>query len=587
MLKRVLHLSAILLLAIAMNNCANSITPPGGGPKDETPPTVIETIPANGSANFISNGIIIKFDEFVSLENIQQSALISPPMAKMPDFKIKGKSIQVKFNEELIPNTTYSVYFGDAIIDITEKNPLSNYIYIFSTGKFVDSLSVFGKVINAFDLEPVEGAYVGLYKDNNDTIEFDSLPYLIPPYYLSKTDKNGKFRFSGLSDDYFFAFGLNDKNSNFFFDQPVEEIAFLDSLIHPIFIPPISLDTINNDSTDIATLDTNSFKAERSFATDSLFFENNGIDLYMFTSKDTIQRLLKSVVPEKNKILFSFSQPANNVTFKQLKYHLSDSLIISEYSENLDTLRWYLNNPSIDSLELLIKEYGDTLGIAYLKLDPSKKAARVKVKDESKKEFLSWKSNISSNTMEPDGKLQITFNQPMIKFNNVDSSILVINTDTILNPEIIFVDSIRRTIEIPFKAEEETKYYISFPDSAFTSWNNVHSKEIEIRFKTLPISDYGFLTLKLFPHEKQNYIIQMLNEKEEILNEAYFANDTTITYNYLKPQSVQFKIIFDDNNNHKWDPGDLTKNLQPEKVEYFPKEVKIRANWEIEEEWKF
>ena len=74
----------------------------------------------------------------------------------------------------------------------------------------------------------------------------------------------------------------------------------------------------------------------------------------------------------------------------------------------------------------------------------------------------------------------------MIKFNNVDSSILVINADTILNPEIIFVDSIRRTIEIPFKVEEETKYYISFPDSAFTSWNNIHSKEIEIRFKTLP-----------------------------------------------------------------------------------------------------
>jgi len=88
-------------------------------------------------------------------------------MAKMPDFKIKGKSIQVKFNEELIPNTTYSVYFGDAIIDITEKNPLSNYIYIFSTGKFVDSLSVFGKVINTdtsiktpFDvLESLNGSY--------------------------------------------------------------------------------------------------------------------------------------------------------------------------------------------------------------------------------------------------------------------------------------------------------------------------------------------------------------------------------------------------------------------------------------------
>ena len=191
-------LISLALVVITLARCANSISPPSGGPKDVDPPEILETYPANGSAGFNTDRFTLKFNEYVSLENIQQEALISPPMKEMPDFRLKGKSITIKFNEVLMPNTTYSVYFGDAITDITEKNPLRNYTYIFSTGDYVDSLSLYGHLKNSYDLKPIEGAYIGLYKDNNDTIEFDSLPYLVPPYYISKTDENGMFRLTGL-----------------------------------------------------------------------------------------------------------------------------------------------------------------------------------------------------------------------------------------------------------------------------------------------------------------------------------------------------------------------------------------------------
>ena len=563
--------------------CAHPISPPGG-PKDLTPPEVLETNPENGSAGFDSDKFTVYFDEFISLENIQQAALISPPMKKMPEFKVKGKTIQVKFNEDLKPNTTYSVFFGDAIVDITEKNPVTNYTYIFSTGDYVDSLSLSGYVDNAFDLMPSEGIYVMLYKDNNDTIVFDSLPFFVVPYYISKTDVNGRFQFNGLSNDYYLLFALNDKNSNYIFDQPGEEIAFLDSLIQPVYIEKPKIDSTFTDS--ITTTETIN---DSITAADSVYNENmEDVNLYMFLSPDTIQRLLKAEVIEKNKIRFSFSQPATNVKFESLKFSTDSTWFVEDYSTEKDTLYWYLNNPPIDSLVILLTQFDDTLGTVYLILDPEKKKARLRKKDkEEKKEKLGWISNISQSKLDLNKHVEIQFMQPYVKFNNIDSSLLVVGKDSIWDPEFSFVDSLHMKIIFPFELEEDTRYRIYFPDSSFTNWNNIHTEAIDIKFSTMELSDYAVFIFNLYPEEKQNYILQVLNKDEIVLREFYFNNDSTVTFSYLNPSEYIFKIIYDNNNNNKWDPGNYGLNIQPEKVIYYPKDIKVRANWEIEEDWEW
>ncbi len=578
------------LIIIFLFGCANSITPPVGGPKDEDPPEVLETIPENGSANFTSDRFSIRFNEFVSLDNIQQSALISPPMKELPDFRIKGKTVQVKFNEDLKPNTTYSVYFGDAITDITEKNPLSNYTYIFSTGDYVDSLSLYGSVTNSFNLTPVEGVFVCLYKDNNDTIEFDSLPFLVPPYYLSKTDENGRFQFTGLSNDDFFLLGLMDQNSNFFFDQPGEEVAFLDSLVHPYFMDRPLIDTLTQDSIAEVNIENDTITIDYEAVIDSLFKEkviSKSVELFMFLTEDTIQRLLKSEVLQKNKLRFSFSQPATNVVFERFTYPLDDSLLLVEYSENNDTVYWHLNNPPIDSLEILVTEKSDTLGYLYLKIDPSNPNIRAGRNKEVPKEYLGWKSNIS-RIINPDQQLEISFSQPMVKYNNLDSTLLIYGDDTIYSPRFYFVDSnLMNRIRIPFEPVEEMQYHIYFPDSSFTNWNQLNTEEISLNLQTLPTREYGIFVMHLHPEIKQNYIIQMMDDKETVLDEKYFTNDTTIVYNYMQPMNLKFKVIYDNNGNGKWDTGNLGQRLQPERVIFFPKETATRANWEVEEDWSF
>ena len=218
------------------------------GPKDTQPPQVIKIRPPNYSAHFKGDRFEIDFDEFIELNNINQSLLISPPMDELPDFKAKGKTLLVKFNEELKENTTYTLFFGDAIVDITEKNPVIENTYIFSTGDRVDSMSMEGKVINAIDLQPAADVFVMLYKvtdkavtlnDNgNRDIELDSMPMLFKPFYLSKTNENGQYKFNGLADEKYLIFALRDLNSNHIFDQPTEEIAFLDSLVKPAYSGP-------------------------------------------------------------------------------------------------------------------------------------------------------------------------------------------------------------------------------------------------------------------------------------------------------------------------------------------------------------
>lgn len=571
-----------------ITGCANSISPPQGGPKDVTPPEVVESIPKNGSANFETDRFSIRFNEFVKLENIQQAALISPPMKNLPDFKVKGKTVQVKFNEELKPNTTYSIYFGDAITDITENNPISNFTYIFSTGDYVDSLSLYGIVLNSFNLLPVEGAFVMLYKDDNDTIIFDSLPLTVPPYYLSKTNEEGRFQFTGLSNEKFKLFSLMDQNSNFYFDQPGEEIAFLDTLVSPFYLS--KPDTALNDTLIEIIMDTDSILVKDSVPVDSTIIkqiQNNSITLMMFLSPDTVQRLLKSEVLEKNKIQFSFSQPAENAEFIFDKYPIEDSLIIKDYSKNSDTIVWYLKNPEYDSVELTIIQSGDTLGMVYLKLDPVNKNIRGKKKDKPTKQDLGWKSNISGNVIKLNQKLLVKFSQPMVHANDVDSSVLISGTDTIYDPEFKFTNSLLNEIEIPLNLKEDTPYSIHFPDSAFTSWNNIHTSAINIKFSTKPISDYGILSIDLQPEIEQSYIVQLLNDKEEPIGEYYTNYDTTLVIEYLLPATYKLKVTYDDNGNKIWDTGNYLQKLQPEKIIYFEKEISIRANWEIEEKWIF
>lgn len=591
MIKLLKYIGFFTVLVIAYQ-CAQPGNP-GGGPKDNTPPEVLKTEPPNRSANFNSKKITITFNEFVELDNINQKALISPPMDKLPDFKPKGKSVQVKFNETLKDSTTYSIYFADAIVDLTEGNPALNYTYIFSTGPKVDSLSLLGKVTNAFDLKPRGSVYVLLYKDNNDTILFDSLPFRVIPYYVSKTTENGEFQFDGLGNDDYLMFALNDMNANYIYDQPGEEIAFLDHLVKPFYIEPLDLDSLRADTTKFPVPDTLE-EAEANFVRDSLIHDYvheyesqfKHYELMIFKEVDSTQRLLKASVPRKNNIQFSFTWPADSIDLIPVNFNADTRWYAEEISKDHDTINWYLKNLPVDTLEMLVMHKQDTMDHLFLNLDPAKSSLsrRQQKKAEEQPEYLNLKTNIKGSNLPLNRYPEVEFDMP-VKEVISDSILLVAEDDSTYSPAFIFLDSLHRKIRFPIDVEEDTRYSITIPDSAFIDWNDNHNQKKQIRFTTKSMRDYGIFMMKLKPALKQPYIFQLLNDKEAVLQEHYFSHDTTLTIEYLDPVTYTIKLIYDNNGNRKWDSGNYGYKIQPEKVLYYPSKIQVRANWEIDEEW--
>ena len=238
-------------LILLLSDCAK-IGSPTGGPRDEDPPKLVESEPENYSLNFEGNEIEITFDEYIRLNNINQELVISPPIGENPDVRLKNKSILINLmGTELKENTTYTLNFGMAIEDNNEGNELPNFEFVFSTGDYLDSLAVYGQVLEAFSLQPPEEPMtVMLY----DTLS-DSIVYREPPIYIGKTDEEGYFRIQNIRPDTFKLFALKDMNYNLLFDIPNEPVAFLDTvlLLNPEFFSKFEPDTAITDTTLIDT----------------------------------------------------------------------------------------------------------------------------------------------------------------------------------------------------------------------------------------------------------------------------------------------------------------------------------------------
>ncbi len=488
------------------------------------------------------------------------------------------------------PNTTYSVFFGDAIQDITEGNPLHNYTYVFSTGSSVDSLSLRGQVVNAEDLKPADNVFVMLYKNDNDTIPFDSLPLRVKPYYLSRTDKNGDFMFSGLADTSYLIFVLKDENYSLTFDQPNEKIAFLDSLVQPQFRPLPVFDSATYD-----TLSKHLPSDSAQMIADSLWHLADSISdakltmykLYLFLQADSVQKLMKAGLVYPNTVQFIFNIPAKNISIRSLNYHPDSVWYRSEWSKSRDTLLWFLRLPHPDTLNLQVFNNKDTLGNLSLRVIPKKKFVRKRKKNALKKKpvYLSWKSNISG-IIKPGQNVVLTFGQPVEKVIS-DSILLVQEKDSLYHPPFVFLDSLHRRLSFPMKIKDGGKYLLSIPDSSVIDWNGFFNNKIYLSLHAKKLKEYSDLNLTLKPKKSEDYILEILNEKEKPIAIRYFSAATVLHFPRITPGKYMFKIIFDRNGNKKWDPGNYLRKQLPEKVIYFKNIVLLRANWEINEKWEF
>lgn len=548
-----------------MTNCANIVSPKGG-PKDTTPPEITKCIPENYSSNFNEKKISIYFNEFVQLKDLKSQMIISPPFKEDPEVKLRGKALIIKSDEDLKENTTYTFYFGNSISDITEANSVRNFQYVFSTGTIVDSLTITGKILNSFTLEPEKDVYVMLYTNNED-----SIPYKEIPYYVTKTNEQGNFYLKNLKNTPFKLFVLQDNNSNYLYDLPNEKIAFADSLIFPEqYIAPVIPDSLVNDTAYVDSLTLNNINKENIF--------------YLFEEIDSTQRLVDASLIKKGKLKFIFKFPTKNVNIRPLNFAYPEDWKIDEFNTSKDTLICWYNNIEKDTLLLEVSDNKiviDTSELYIQKTFMSEKEGEVQ-----KKEKLLIKSN-AERGFDYFKTLQLLFSNPLKRYNFSETLLIENEEDTIV-PKCSFVDSLKRRVNVNYIWKQNSSYKIIIPDSLFYDIFDFSNDTTIFDFRTKSIEDYGVFIINIeIKNPGKKYIIQLLEENgERVLKEILISNSTTLKFDNLNPGKYKIKAIEDKNNNSKWDTGNYLKKIQPEKVYYFDKEINIRANWDVEEDWK-
>ena len=570
---------------VMLCRCANVVTP-SGGPKDTQPPIVLSASPENNSTDFNGKTIHLTFDEFVTLNNPSNNVLISPPLSKKPTYRTSGKTLIIRFEEPLQPNTTYSINFGDAIKDLHEGNVFKGYIFNFSTGESIDSLSLKGKITSASTLSPMEGFIVGLYSDDNDTITIDSLPYRVKPNYITTTDNKGVFEFSGLADKDYLIFALKDNNSNLIYDLPNEEIAFYQDFVRPYYIENQVVKVAVNDTTANDSIPTFDSIVEIKKP------DYPSYELFSFVQEDSIQKIFKKELVEDGLLRFVFRYPATNVDIRAIE-ELPDTFnILPVYSTRKDTLLWYFT-PCKDSLWISINDGVNISDTTHYSLKPRKavtRRRRAQEEENVKVKRLVIKNNLKSNKLKPEQPLIFTFNEPIVKINQPDSVFFIENKDTVYKKsQFEKLDEFGLKYQIINNLKPENKYQLIIPDSVFFGIRGVTNDTIKLNFSIPEESAFGniFLTVEV-PDNVPQVIIELTTENGKTVDKQIITSTQDLSFEYLDPGKYKLKATLDLDANGVWSPGNFGKKLQPEKIIFYDNTLEVRANWDIDldEPWK-
>jgi hypothetical protein len=510
-------------------SCAQPI-PPSGGPKDETPPVLVEEESTpNYQTSFQKNDIKLTFDEWIKLSDVFTQVVISPPLKTNPQITLKNKSVLVQFDEEevLRDNTTYTINFGSAIADITESNVLENFKFVFSTGLFLDSLSIGGTVVNAATKAPEKDVLVMLY----DMLG-DSIVYKERPAYFSKTDKDGAYRIENIREDTFKVFALKDINLNYLYDQESELVGFADSTIY--------LDT--------------AYAAEVSLP---VFSRRLRVNITERNNSDPgILKLALSSVPD----------------ISDLYYENVDQNIF--WIQDRDTLRiWYTTNDT-SSLQIFPAFNGyepDT--VVLTPVIRTEENAKLRIEGGNAPQYF---------RQNPMTFLQMKSDIPLDLIDT--SNIRITREDTIkVRVDTFNIDSLdRRLASLGLNWEEKSNYQIYLDPGALTDIYGFMNDSITLKRSTAELKNYGNIEVRISSlNPNFNYLLQLLQGDEMIYQQLIEKQrGTQYTINNLSPRIYQIKLIEDANGNGIWDTGDYEAKTQPESL--LIKELEtLRAGWDM------
>ena len=574
------------MAGLIATGCA-SISTPEGGPRDETPPRLVQASPAPGATNVSGRQMHLDFDEYVNIKDAFTNVVVSPTSASQPRVTATGRRVTILFTDTLQPNTTYSIDFANSISDNNEANELEGFSYTFATGPVLDTLRISVMVLDSHTLDPQQGILVGVHRSDADTV-FSC----VRMERVARTDDKGRFSLRGLAPGRYRLYALQDLNGDMRWDNPEERMAFFDDWIVPTVKATTVNDTIYNPTT--LQVDTVVEKA-------SALYQPNDILLSAFSLGYKPQYLKKSLRADSTRVELTWNatqaalppirllndpqRPLSDWALAEVRegndsvaLWLKDPQLIKQ-----DTLRLeveYLTNIRRDSVKLTV----DTLTLLYKRPKPKalKKGQTPPVI------FTDVKS--AGATQEYPEPYMLTFGAPLdtiyadrIRLQQKKDTTWI--TSDRPSPLLLPADSLNpRKYKIDGPWAFGGDYRLVIDTLAIADIYGHYVKPQNLEFKVRQAGDYGTLSFNLSGLQDIPAFVELLNGSDVPIRTQTVTNGT-VSFTYLLPGTYYARVIFDANGNGKYDTGDYDKRLQPEAVAYYPKKITLRKNWDQNLSW--
>ncbi|MCF0183747.1 MAG: Ig-like domain-containing protein [Bacteroidaceae bacterium] len=629
-MKKLLYILITLTIILA---CA-SIGSPDGGRYDEQPPYVVATTPLDKSLRQSDvKKIRIAFNEYIKLENASEKVIVSPPQTEQPDLYVSGKKVIMTLFDTLQANTTYTIDFGDAILDNNESNPLGNYTYSFSTGDVIDTLELAGNVVSAENLEPVKGILVGLYRcDSVSDPGPDTLLATRRFERVSRTDGNGRFSIKGVAEGRYRVYALADMDGDYRFSQKSEMIGFDTATYVPYCAPDLRHDTIWRDSTHY----------EKIIHTPFMHFYPDNIVVRAFLEEGQAHYKLKQERPDPLKFTVYFTSPADSVPLVEGIGEDLAGRILTQPNPTNDTIVYWITDTALayrDTLTIrMTYRETDTLNCLVPRtdtIDLVPRISRAKQVKELEKKVDDWVKTqekrlkvyekklakfheqypdstyqrvehidtarvlcplyhpVLDLTMKPSGNISPAENIRLTCPEPIDSIRLTHfkfqrQVDTLWVDEPFFLehDSLNRCMMV-FYAEWKPngKYKLETDSmSLLTVYGNI-VKPLKKDITVSSLDAYGSLFVHVRLPGADSVIVQLLDKSDKLLRERLCNERGDADFFYVQPGQYYIRCFIDSNGDGKWTTGEYATGRQPERMFYFPQPLTVRAKWEVDQDW--
>lgn len=605
---------SILIIALIVVSCA-SIGNPTGGPRDEDPPMFVRANPAPYSTNVNRQRVDIEFNEIVNVKDAFNKVVVSPPSKQVPRVSSSGRRVTVNFQDTLLPNTTYTIDFGNSIEDNNEANKLPSFAYTFSTGPDIDTLQISGMVLSAENSEPQQGMLVGVYANLSDTAF-----YTLPFERMAKTDDRGRFSILGLAPGSYRIFALADLDNDYHRANPEEAMAFYDILLSPYAQRTTTTDTLFN----LKTGEVDSVKQR-----ERTVFLPNDILLRSFDSDVKSQYLTKYERQDSTRLNFIFNTKADSIPsisaigFEDLK----DWYIVEKSAKN-DSVTFWITEPkllAIDSLRIAarylrtdstknLSEVNDTLRFFYSRelknalANAAKEKEKLlkeqeKLREKALKEGIEFTDTLesvkpsplgmkvtSSSTQEVYLPLFLEFDTPLSRLDT-NAFKLQVQIDTIWENvskpwRLERVDSLNpRRFKIEYPWDFASQYKLTADTLAATGIYGLETDPLDFSFKTKAEEEYSTLIFSISNFtDSIPAFIELLSTSDSPIRREVVVNNKA-TFKFLPPGKYYARIFEDHNGNGIFDTGNLDSIRQPDLSYYYPKLINVKKNWDKEESW--